>query len=267
MARDFLEVFVDESGLELPSGRFMLIYAAVAVRDLTTATAGVEDMKLRHGLPSDTELKWNSPGGDPAIKAQAKQDFIAIATRHCGALISCSDGHDKDIALLNLLGDLRRYCLKRGIPKLRVVCDDDAYRSRRRVESGIAEWPSGLVCESITSAASHTSLGVQFADLTAGSFHYRLMCQFGRVPKRVVIEYEHLDAEEELALDDALGEMYRWMILDGVPIESWNGTDDFRPEFAMIDTFNWGIDFHGAFDETELEAFHHVCAFYRGCLS
>lgn len=264
--REVVDLFVDESHFTLPSGKPLLIYAAVDVYDPNTAAAEIAQAKATLGLAADMELKWNTPGGDPEVKARAKEAFLSTIAGTSASFIACSEGTDKTAAFLNLLDTARELLVPpRRIP-VRFVCDEDAFRSRNAVGNAIADWPAGL-CRSVSTANSAENLGIQFADLVAGSFRYRLACRFGSDAKRVTVFHEHLESEDEYNLDELFRIMTRWTFWGGTPLAEWNGEGDFTTEHATLDCFGTGITLHGSFSESEVAGFRELCVFYRGCMS
>ncbi len=260
-----VEVFVDESGLDLPSGHHALIYAAVVPERLDEAEREVAELKRSFQLPPDGEIKWNSAGGDPPRKAAIKHAFLCVAARYCRAFISVTKGTDKDTAFLNCLRQIADYAREGRIPSVWVHHDEGAFSDHSLMLAETASWKD-VACSGLVQEQSHLSLPVQFADMIAGTCHYRLARHFGTRAKVVSSYDESIESDVVLDLDEMFRIILRFTMWGGTPIKPWDGEGEFDPLYATCDFFGRGIRAHGDFTEDEVKALRCISLHYLGCM-
>jgi len=262
---DRLAVHIDESELQLPDGRRIFVYGAVAAWRMEKARTAVAKAMIEHGVQAGTEFKWSSRGGDPVAKAALKEQVIGIVASHVRGFLSLTDAGAKNTAMLNALEQLVAFARAEDYKSIAVAYDQGALASQTVVETELRR--RGLTeVQALTALDSRDSLEIQFADLFAGAFNYVVRAALGGPSKIVSVYDESIGESSDMPLDFLFHTIFRYTLWGKAPELDPKDVDSWQPEDMYLDSFGLGIRVHATLTESELDAVRGLAKFYQGCM-
>lgn len=258
-----LDIYIDESQISINEAP-VLIYGVVIPTDFEQSIKELLAIKQSYGLGKDVEVKWTLKHPDRQIKAEAKRELLYSLAGGFSCLLSITKGDDKDAAFINTLRQVTQYARHEGRSFLNIYYDADSFKSINKVRVEIDSWED-LHCVTLARLDSKYSIGIQFADILAGTFRYILSAAFGGSPK-ILREYDEMFEDYiEFMLDEQFRLILRRSIWGFMP-EAGPDEEDFGLEFQMKNCFGTGITVNGDFSEEELRVIRESSQFYMGCL-
>lgn len=112
---------------------------------------------------------------------------------------------------------------------------------------------------------SRFSVGIQLADILAGTVRYMVETAFGKPARRIRVYDEGLQKQVEYGLDDFFRIMVRYNFWGEHP-QYRHDEEEITAEHMTADAFDRGILVRGDFTDAELATFRELARFYRGCM-
>lgn len=257
------DFYVDETVLSV-NGRRCLLYGIAIPSRLEDATSHVFDLKYQLGLDPSLEIRWRLVGIPPELKPPTKEGTLDALARHFSCLVSVVGTDDKDAAFQTVLDHIKLYSAEHGVLFANIFYDQDCFHTHSRVVSALVDWDS-VRCTALGRMDSRFSVGIQLADILAGTFRYIVEAAFGKPARRIRVLDEGLQRQVEYGLDDFFGVMLRYNFWGEHP-PYLPSEEDTTVEHMTADAFERGVLVRGEFTDAELATFHELARFYRGCM-
>lgn len=231
--------FIDETDVYLV-GEKCLLYAVYVCVDLDFAAKALTEIRAKHSIPAQQEIKWTIDTGDRDCNARIKEDLLC-QTHGPGDqfLVSITRARDKISAFHRSLQQVHEHFRRVGVDHYGVVFDRDATPKRREAEALIRNFSSPPSCTLLADATSHLTAGTCVADAFAGAYVYMIHKQ--DVEQQPQIEIRHRGMP--LRLDAFFWEIFRRRIPGEVRWDPSHHPDEdiSRVETAYRHTLGHGL--------------------------
>jgi hypothetical protein len=210
------------------------------------------------------EIRWRLVGVPPRLKPPTKEGALEVLARNFCCLVTLIGAADKDAAFESVLEHIRLYSTGHGVLFSNIYYDQDAFRSHSRVVATLTSWES-VRCTALGRMDSRFSVGIQLANLLAGTFRYMVEAAFGKAAKLIRVYDEGLQRSVEYRLDEFFNILLRYSFWGEHPT-CYPDKEEITIEHMTADAFNRGILVRGEFSDQELAVLHDLSRFYRGCM-
>ena len=259
-----INVYIDESELT-KDGQKIWIFGITITKDLENAIGKLLELKSNLGLNKEIEIKWRMNHPNAELKSKVKGETLLALSEEFECLVSITKNADKNIAFINVLDQLENYARKNNYQFLNIHFDENCFNNKKMVEKKLESF-NGVQCTTFASLNSKYSIGIQYADILAGSFKYIFESAFTGNSKIVEVFQDGIDENIEINLDEFFRETLRYNIWGETKETNTNYDEPYWGSIPIKDCYNKGIVFNGNFTNEEIGIFKNACQFYMGCL-